>query len=191
MEQPSHPLLTLSSLIWMLVPSAAAQDFDQSLDALVRQRVITSQERELLRGGGSAVPMDRSRFEEACRSGALSRQDCASGVARRPPGAPASDWVRLIPSPKPLRIPVSALLARDGGTFPAGIHLCGHAASAAQSWKRRQSTALPGGWRRLQEQWVWLASASDPGQLADACRSGLRSTRGLAGSGCSFGAGLE
>lgn len=90
----------------MLVPAAAAQGFDQSLDALVRQRVITSQDRELLRGGGSAVPMDRSRCEEACRSGALSRQDCASGVARRQPGAPASDRVRLIPSLKPLRVPV-------------------------------------------------------------------------------------
>ena len=174
----------------MLVPSAAAQNFDQSLDALVRQRVITSQERELLRGGGSAVPMDRSRFEEACLSGALSRQDCASGVARRPQGAPASDWVRLIPSLKPLRVPVSALLAHDGSTFRLES-IFAVTPRPLQSWKRRQSTALPGGWRRLQEQWVWLASASDPGQLADACRSGLSSTRGHAGGGCSFGAGLE
>ena len=101
----------------MLVPAAAAQGFDQSLDGLVRQRVITSQERKLVRGGGAAVPIERSRFEEACRTGALSRQDCASGVARRPPGAPASARVRLIPSRQPLRVPVSALLARDGGTF--------------------------------------------------------------------------
>ena len=101
----------------MLVPAAAAQGFDQSLDGLVRQRVITSQERKLLRGGGSAVPMERSRFEEACRTGALSRQDCASGVARLPPGVPASARFRLIPSRQPLRVPVSALLARDGGTF--------------------------------------------------------------------------
>ena len=101
----------------MLVPAAAAQGFDQSLDGLVRQRVITSQERKLLRGGGAAVPIERSRFEEACRTGALSRQDCASGVARRPPGAPASARVRLIPSRQPLRVPVSALLAPDGGTF--------------------------------------------------------------------------
>ena len=101
----------------MLVPAAAAQGFDQSLDGLVRQRVITSQERKLLRSGGAAVPMERSRFEEACRTGALSRQDCASGVASRSPGAPASARVRLIPSRQPLRVPVSALLARDGGTF--------------------------------------------------------------------------
>ena len=183
-------MLALSVLIWMLVPFAPAQDFDQSLDALVRKRVITSQERELLRGGGSAVPMDRRRFEEVCYGCALSRQDCVFWVARRPPGTLASDSVRLIPSPKSFRVPVSALLARDGGTFRMD-HLCGHAASAAQSWKRRQSTALPGSWRRLQEQWVWLTSASDSGQLADACRSGLGSTRGHAGGGCSFGAGLE
>ena len=61
--------------------------------------------------------MERSRFEEACRTGALSRQDCASRVARRSPGAPVSARVRLIPSRQPLRVPVSALLARDGGTF--------------------------------------------------------------------------
>ena len=61
-------MLAWFALIWMLVPAAAAQGFDQSLDGLVRQRVITSQERKLLRGGGSAVPMERSRFEEACRT---------------------------------------------------------------------------------------------------------------------------
>ena len=61
-------MLAWFALIWMLVPAAAAQGFDQSLDGLVRQRVITSQERKLLRGGGAAVPMERSRFEEACRT---------------------------------------------------------------------------------------------------------------------------
>ena len=110
-------MLAWFALIWMLVPAAAAQGFDQSLDGLVRQRVITSQERKLLRGGGAAVPIERSRFEEACRTGALSRQDCASGVARRPPGAPASARVRLIPSRQPLRVPVSALLAPMAAPF--------------------------------------------------------------------------
>ena len=101
----------------MLAPAAAAEGFDQSLEALERQRVITPKERRLLQGGGSAVPMGRRRFEEACRSGALSRRECASGVAKRSPGAPASARVRLLPSRQPLRVPVSALLARDGGTF--------------------------------------------------------------------------
>ena len=119
MVRPSPPLLAWFALIWMLVPPAVAQGFDQSLDALERQRVITSRERQLLQGGGSPVPMGRRRFEQACRSGALSRRECASGVARRSPGAPApaSARVRLIPSSQPLRVPVSALLARDGGTF--------------------------------------------------------------------------
>ena len=111
----------------MLVPAAAAQGFDQSLDGLVRQRVITSQERKLLRGGGAAVPIERSRFEEACRTGALSRQDCASGVARRPPGAPASARVRLIPSRQPLRVPVAdacrAGLCSTGGDSGGGCAL--------------------------------------------------------------------
>ena len=115
----SCPVLAWFALIWMLLPPVVAQDFDRSLDALERQRVITSQERKQLQGGGSEVPMARNRFEEACRSGALSRRECASGVARRSPGAsaPASARVRLIPSSKPLHVPVSALLARDGGTF--------------------------------------------------------------------------
>ncbi len=115
--EPSRSLLAWFALIWMLVPPAAAQGFDQSLDALERQRVITTQERKLLEGGGSAVPMGRRRFQEACRTGALTRRECASGVARRSPGAPAPAGVQLIPSRQPLRIPVSALLARDGGTF--------------------------------------------------------------------------
>ena len=38
-------------------------------------------------------------------------------MARRPLWAPASARVRLIPSPKPLRVPVSVLFARDGDTF--------------------------------------------------------------------------
>ncbi len=114
----SHPVLSWLAAIWMLIPPAVAQGFDQSLDALEHQRVITPQERKMLqRGGAPAVPMGRSRFEEACRSGALSRRECASGVARRSPGAPSSARVRLIPSKQPLHIPVSALLARDGGSF--------------------------------------------------------------------------
>ena len=115
----SCPVLAWFALIWMLLPPVVAQDFDRSLDALERQRVITSQERKQLQGGGSEVPMARNLFEEACRSGALSRRECASGVARRSPGAsaPALARVRLIPSSQPLHVPVSALLARDGGTF--------------------------------------------------------------------------
>ena len=80
--RPSSPLLACVALILMLVPAAIPQGFDQSLDGLVRQRLITSRERKLFQGGGSAVPIERSRFEEACRTVALSRQDCASGVAR-------------------------------------------------------------------------------------------------------------
>ena len=119
MAQPSCPLLAWLALILMLFPAAAAQVFDQSLDGLVRQRVITSQERKLLRVGGSAVPMERSRFEEACRTGALSRQDCASGVARRPPGAPASAQGRTcISSCAHHRGPVGMPLIEEIWIFP-------------------------------------------------------------------------
>ena len=44
----------------MLVPAKAARGLDQSLDGLVRQRVITSQERKLLRGGGWRFPWNEA-----------------------------------------------------------------------------------------------------------------------------------
>ena len=103
--------------------------FDQSLDDLVRQGVVTPGERSLMRGGGGPQPLDVGAFQAACRSGALSTQECRGGVAirwgRRTIGGSASDPLlgsggRLgadgLPLP-PLTVPVSALLAGDGGSF--------------------------------------------------------------------------
>jgi murein DD-endopeptidase MepM/ murein hydrolase activator NlpD len=107
--------------------SQSAQPFDQSLDALVRQGVVTEGERAARRGG---IPQlsDPEALRRACSSGALSRQECSGRLTlrwgRRPAAGMAADGPdgsgRLgadgQPLP-PLTVPVSALLAGDGGSF--------------------------------------------------------------------------
>lgn len=83
--------------------------FDQSLDALVRQGVVTPSERRALRRGGMDLqPLDVGAFQKGCRSGALSARECRGGIALR--------WgLRQEGSRRPpLSVPVSALL---GGRF--------------------------------------------------------------------------
>lgn len=83
--------------------------FDQSLDALVRQGVVTPSERRALRRGGMDLqPLDVGAFQKGCRSGALSARECRGGIALR--------WgLRREGSRRPpLSVPVSALL---GGRF--------------------------------------------------------------------------
>ena len=114
-----------------LGPASAPRRFDQSLDDLVRQGVVTSGERNLIRGGGGGVePFDVGRYQQLCSSGALSAQECRGGVAirwgRRMPGggvAAAANPIaggRLAPDGTPLppiSVPVGALLAGDGSSF--------------------------------------------------------------------------
>ncbi len=83
--------------------------FDQSLDALVRQGIVTPSERRALRRGGMDLqPLDVGAFQKGCRSGALSARECRGGIALR--------WgLRQEGSRRPpLSVPVSALL---GGRF--------------------------------------------------------------------------
>ena len=84
--------------------------FDQSLEQLERSRVITPLERQGLEAGQPQAPIDVSRYQKACREGALSREECASGVA-----------VRSLPRSRsastPSSVPVSALLAGTAASF--------------------------------------------------------------------------
>ena len=84
--------------------------FDQSLDQLERSRVITPLERRGLEAGQPQAPIDVSRYQKACREGALSRQECASGVA-----------VRSLPRSRsastPSSVPVTALLAGSAASY--------------------------------------------------------------------------
>lgn len=98
--------------------------FDSSLDALVNEGVVTPAERARIRSGSVMVPFNVPAHQQACRSGALSSQECRTGIAFRWRSRIGTDG-QLIgerlgadgrPLP-PLTVPVSALLAGDGGTF--------------------------------------------------------------------------
>jgi len=98
--------------------------FDDSLDALVREGVVTSAERARIRSGSAMVPFNAPAHQQACSSGALSAQECRTGLALRWRSRLGADGdlvgERLgadgQPLP-PLTVPVSALLAGAGGTF--------------------------------------------------------------------------
>ncbi|MFM7453574.1 MAG: M23 family peptidase, partial [Cyanobium sp.] len=57
--------------------------FDQSLDELVRQGVVSPAERQRIRTGATATPQQSPAHQKACSSGALSEQECTSGVVVR------------------------------------------------------------------------------------------------------------
>ena len=109
-----------------LAPARPASRFDSSLDALVRDGVVSPAERARIRQAGGLRPIDLPAHQQACRSGALSQQECRSGFVVRwrgrfsneagaagDPGRLGLDSQRLAP----LTVPVSALLAGAGGTF--------------------------------------------------------------------------
>ena len=57
--------------------------FEASLDALVRDGVVSTAERAQLRNGSAPLPLDISKQQQACRSGALSAQECRTGLILR------------------------------------------------------------------------------------------------------------
>ena len=98
--------------------------FDESLDNLVRQGVVTPTERSQIRQGGALVPIDVPAQQQACRIGALSEQECRVGFAvrwrRHGQSGLASGLDAGLESgllPPPISVPVSALLAGGEGSF--------------------------------------------------------------------------
>jgi len=121
-------------------PPEAPRRFDRSLDALVRDRVITPREVQIRVHDGLARPLTPSVRQEGCSSGAFSARECGgrAAVQFRPrdgglpafqgesqsagyrpwgggEGAPRSA-VEAAPLP-PISVPVSALLSGAGGSF--------------------------------------------------------------------------
>jgi hypothetical protein len=104
--------------------------FDASLDALVREGVVSPAERARIRSGSGMTPFNVPAHQQACRNGALSQQECSSGLVVRWRGrfnndaglgagvGEVSGRLGLDGRPlPPLTVPVSALLAGAGGTF--------------------------------------------------------------------------
>ncbi len=121
--QPKAPLRPEASQLRNLPPGR----FDASLDSLVNEGVVTPAERARFRSGSVATPFDVPAHQRACSTGALSRQECRTGVVLRwrgrlgvGAGLAAERITRLgndgRPLP-PLTVPVSALLAGPGGQF--------------------------------------------------------------------------
>jgi murein DD-endopeptidase MepM/ murein hydrolase activator NlpD len=107
------------------LPSRPPARFDASLDALVRDGVVSPAERARIRSGSGMTPFPVPAHQQACRSGALSQQECSSGLVVRwrgrfnqgsGSGSGADGGFAGQPLP-PLTVPVSALLAGAGGTF--------------------------------------------------------------------------
>jgi LysM repeat protein len=57
--------------------------FDQSLDELVRQGVVSPAERQRIRATAKPTPQQSSAQLEACNSGKLSMEECSTGVVVR------------------------------------------------------------------------------------------------------------
>jgi murein DD-endopeptidase MepM/ murein hydrolase activator NlpD len=108
------------------LPNRSPARFDASLDALVRDGVVSPAERARIRSSGGMAPFNVPAHQQACSSGALSQQECSSGLVVRWRGrfnnaaGAVADPSRLgldgQPLP-PLTVPVSALLAGAGGSF--------------------------------------------------------------------------
>ncbi|MCX5950406.1 MAG: M23 family metallopeptidase [Cyanobacteria bacterium] len=120
-------------------PPEAPRRFDRSLDALVRDRVITPREVQIRVHDGLARPLTPSVRDEGCSSGAFSARECGGRAAvqfrPRDSGSPAFQGgsqpggyrgdggegaprsaVEAAPLP-PISVPVSALLSGSGGNF--------------------------------------------------------------------------
>ncbi|MGL6133051.1 MAG: peptidoglycan DD-metalloendopeptidase family protein [Prochlorococcaceae cyanobacterium] len=72
--------------------------FDRSLDELVRDGVVTQAERDRIRSGAMASPVQAPAHRQACRSGALSEQECNTGVVVRWRGRSENQTWPLDPS---------------------------------------------------------------------------------------------
>ena len=184
--------------------------FDRSLDRLERQQVITPAERRQLEGKTQFVPIDVPRLQQACRSGALSRQECASGRAvrggrrlaariawreRRGLGMPTTLRRGRDGRPLPLiTVPVSALLGRGGFRLESVFAVTPRPAALAGNGNRRLLFPIIGsaittsdfGWRVHPVFGKWLMHAgrdlaAPEGTPVVAALSGTVVSSGLAG----------
>lgn len=72
--------------------------FDRSLDELVRDGVVTQAERDRIRRGAMTSPVQAPAHRQACRNGALSEQECSTGLVVRWRGRSENSTWPLDPS---------------------------------------------------------------------------------------------
>ena len=65
------------------LPSRAPSRFEASLDALVRDGVVSPVERARIRSGSGMSPANEPAHQQACSSGALSQPECSSDLVVR------------------------------------------------------------------------------------------------------------
>jgi len=95
--------------------SPASRRFDDSLDNLVRQGVVTPTERSQILHGGALVPIDVPATQQECRTGALSEQECRVGFAvrwekRNNRFNPMSTFKLIPPSPSGVAVDCTSLM---------------------------------------------------------------------------------
>jgi hypothetical protein len=105
------------------LPSRPTARFDASLDSLVRDGVVSPAERARIRSGSGMTPFQVPAHQQACRSGALSRQECSSGLVVRwrgrfNQGSGADGGVDGAPPPTP-PTPAEPNANPDDALFPA------------------------------------------------------------------------
>ncbi|MEX1323363.1 MAG: M23 family metallopeptidase [Synechococcaceae cyanobacterium] len=81
LAQPSQPRSLRPDPASLATPEP--RRFDRSLDELVRDGVVTQAERDRIRTGAMASPVQAPAHRKACRSGALSEQECRTGLVVR------------------------------------------------------------------------------------------------------------
>ncbi|WP_254977413.1 peptidoglycan DD-metalloendopeptidase family protein [Cyanobium sp. ATX 6A2] len=81
LSQPAQPRPLRPDPAGLATPEP--RRFDRSLDELVRDGVVTQAERDRIRSGAMASPVQAPAHRQACRSGALSEQECNTGVVVR------------------------------------------------------------------------------------------------------------
>ena len=89
--------------------------FDDSLDNLVRQGVVTPTERSQILHRGALVPIDVPAQQQACRTGGISEQECRAGFAvrwekRNNRFNPRSTFKLIPPSPSGVAVDCTSLM---------------------------------------------------------------------------------
>ena len=106
--------------------------FDQSLDELVRQGVISPSDRALMRSSGDPAPLDGEALRRACSAGSLSDRECNSRLGLRQESYPS---LQPAPASKPRSAREQALLDQIRSAPTGGWRRYGKCSYEWNAWK--------------------------------------------------------